>query len=396
MSNVRPDLPLARVAVLEPPPELISLQASRQVALVRTAAGDPAWLVTGYHDVRSLFADDRLGRSHPEPDRAARISRTAALGGPTGDHPEERSEHQRLRALFTPAFTPRRMSRIRDQLRTAVAGLLDDLEEAPRPADLHRALSVPLPVLATCALFGIPEADWARCVAWSVAAADLFDSETVAHCDSAAAALDELGSYMYQLIGEWRDRPGTGLIADLIAEGLDADEIVGLGAVLFAGHDITVARLDFGALLLMTNHDQRRALVDEPERWPGAVEEILRMSAPVDHGLPRYARVDIRIGAVTIRRGDAVLLAGPVANRDPDVFTDPHRFDARRSPNPHLSFGHGAGFCLGAAMARIELELGLEAVFTRFPHLQPAVPLTEIELRATHIMGGIAALPVRW
>jgi cytochrome P450 len=391
-----PRLPHARAAALDLPPGLRAVAASGPVTRVVTAVGDEAWLVTGYDEVRALFADPRLGRSHPDPERAARISDTAAMGGPSGDHATERSEHHRLRTLLVPAFTARRMERLRDRLQAAVDRLLDALGDTPQPADLHAALSAPLPVLATCALFDVPPADEPACLAWSAAISGRFDSAAEAGCGSpAATALDELGCYVERLVLD-RDRSAPGLVTELLAAPLHPDEIVGLAALLFGGHDITSARLDAGALLLMTFLAERALLDADPRLWPDAVEEILRMSAPVEHGFPRYASADIDIGGVTVRAGEAVLLAGPAANRDPRAFPEPDRFDVRRRPNPHLALGHGSGFCLGAALARMEMEIALRSLFDRYPGLQPAVAPDGIALRATHLMGGMVALPVRW
>jgi cytochrome P450 len=125
------------------------------------------------------------------------------------------------------------------------------------------------------------------------------------------------------------------------------------------------------------------------------VEEILRVAAPAGVGIPRYAKADIDIGGITIRSGDAVLLTGASANRDPEAFEDPHRFDIGRDPNPHLSFGHGPHYCIGARLARVELRDVFAALPARFPSMQPAVPLVSLRIRDT-LTGGLASLPVTW
>lgn len=389
-----PCLPLRRQVLLDPAPRYEWLQQHCPVARVRTPAGDLAWLITRHEDVRALFADERVGRSHPDPQQAARITTAAAMGGPAGEHAVEKAEHQRLRRLLAPAFTARRMQRLRARLQDGADQLLDRLIAAGPPADLHRQFCFALPVLATCELFGVPDADRDQCLHWALQTTDLFDSQQTGNCDAGAGALDALGGYLYRLI-QIR-RPGPDLITDLLAAGLDAEEIIGLGAVLFAGHDITAARLDFGVLLLLTHPDQRRLLAAEPGLLPRAAEEVLRMAAPVDHALPRYAHTDLRVGTVTIRAGEAILLAAPVANRDPRVFPEPDRFDITREANPHLSFGHGSGFCLGAGLARVELEVAFGSLLRRMPGLRLAVPLDQLRLRTTHALGGLPELPVSW
>jgi len=141
---------------------------------------------------------------------------------------------------------------------------------------------------------------------------------------------------------------------------------------------------------------QRDALRHDPALVAGAVEEILRVAAPGGGGLPRYAQDDIDIAGVTIRSGDAVLLSSVVANRDPAAFPDPDRFDIIRTPNPHLSFGHGPRFCIGASLARVELHAVFTALLHRFPTLELAVPLDQLQLRGDLLTGGLTALPVRW
>ena len=126
------------------------------------------------------------------------------------------------------------------------------------------------------------------------------------------------------------------------------------------------------------------------------MEEILRIAVPHGSGLPRYAKDDIDLAGVTIRAGDAVLLTGLVANRDAAAFPDPDRFDITRTPNPHLSFGHGPRFCIGASLARVELHAVFTALTRRFPALQLAIPLEGLQLRTDVVIGGLVALPVTW
>jgi cytochrome P450 len=389
-----PRLPFPRPDVLAVAPLYRTLQERAPIVPVRTPAGDVAWLVTRHAEARTLFADPRLGRSHPQPARAARISGAALLGGPMGDAATEAARHARMRRLLAPAFSARRMHGLRAHVAELVQRRLDQLVEHGAPADLHEALSFPLPVLVICELLGVPFADRDRFRAWSHGCADLTDRA------ASAAALGHLVGYMRELVACKRTAPGDDVISDLIAadDGLLPDDAVaGLSAaLLFAGHETTVARIDLGALLLMIHPDQRDLLRRDPRLVPAAVEEILRVAAPSGVGLPRYASADIDIAGVRIRTGDAVLLTGSVANRDPDAFPGPDRFDILRAPNPHLSFGHGPRYCIGAALARVELQEVFTALPARLPTLRPAVPLAELRLRHDLLTGGLDALPVTW
>jgi cytochrome P450 len=405
-----PRMPFEQNCVLDIPPTLRRLQAEGPITRVRTPAGDVAWLVTGYDEVRVLIADEQLGRSHPCPERAARISGSALLGGPMGNYETEQADHTRMRKLLAPAFSARRMRALRERVDLLVSELLDRMAGLTPPADLHEHLSVPLPVLVICELLGVPYDDRAEFRAWSDGSTTLDDAE------GAAAAFGELVAYMRRLVERKRIEPGQDLISDMISANDEArlgeggfganppgepdlgdDGIAFLACgLLFAGHETTLTRIDLGLLLLLTNAGQRAELLRDPSLLPGAVEEILRLAAPGDSGLPRYAHADIDIACVTIQTGDLVLLSPTVANRDPLVFDAPERFDIRREPNPHIAFGYGGRFCLGAHLARIELQAVFRVLFERFPTLDLAVPLSELRLRRELMVGGLAGLPVTW
>jgi cytochrome P450 len=394
-SDALPHLPFPRPGVLDIAPLYRTLQATAPITPVRTPAGDVAWLVTGYAEVKALLADPRLGRSHPEPDRAARISQSAILGGPSGNAATEAADHALMRRLLNPAFSARRMHVLREHVGELVETLLDQLADHGPPADLHEALSFPLPVQVICELLGVPYSDRDQFRVWSAGAGNLSDRQI------ATDSLKQLVAYMRQLITHKRAHPGQDVISDLIAAQADlryGDEgIAGLAAaLLFAGHETTVTRIDFGALLLLTHPDQCDAIRRDPELVARAVEEILRVAVPGSGGLPRYAQEDIDLAGVTIRAGDAVLLTSAVANRDAAAFPDPDRFDITRTPNPHLSFGHGPRFCVGASLARIELQAVFTALPRRFAALELAVPLEELQLRTDVLIGGLTALPVTW
>lgn len=167
-------------------------------------------------------------------------------------------------------------------------------------------------------------------------------------------------------------------------------------ALLFAGHETTVVQIGLGALLLLTNRQQWRALLDDPALVPNAVEEMLRAPGKGGGGIPRYARTDLEIDGVVIRAGELVLLDNGAANHDPAVFADPDRVDIARPAAAHLTFGHGARYCIGAPLARIELQAVFSHLVQRFPTLRLAVPAEELTVRRDVVTGGLAALPVRW
>ncbi|MCM3844666.1 cytochrome P450 [Pseudonocardia sp. DR1-2] len=397
-----PQLPFDRPNVIDVAPLYAVLRREGPIVPVRTPVGDPAWLVTRHAEARSLFADPRLGRSHPAPEQAARVSEAAVLAGPTGTVETEKAEHDRMRRLLVPAFSAKRMRRLGDHVGELVDDCLDDLVAARETspdgvADLHGHLAFPLPVLVICELLGVPFADRGYFSGLSERVA------TIRSGGDAETAMTEFRGYMGRLAAAKRETPGEDVVTDLVraqAEdpGFGEAELTRLAAgLLFAGHETTVGRIDLGVLLLLTDTARRDAFVaDVDGRLHGTVEEVLRMSAPGGLGLLRYAHADIEAGDVTIRRGDAVMISTASANRDTEVFDDADAFDPTRRPNPHVSFGYGGHFCIGASLARTELATVFARLFRRLPGLRLAVAPEDLDVRAEQVTGGVRALPVTW
>jgi cytochrome P450 len=395
-------LPFDRPNVLDLAPLYELLRRETPVTAVTTPAGDPAWLATGFAEVRELLADTRLGRSHPEPEDAARITHAAVQDGPTGNYETEEAEHTRMRRLLTPAFSAKRMRGLADHVQRLVDGYVDDMitarENAPDGVvDLHAALSFPLPVAVICELLGVPQADGAYF-------RDL--SDRMATSDPALdphAAREEFGRYMAGLAESKRADPGEDVITDLVRAQAE-DEDFGYGemtrlavGLLFAGHETTVNRIDLGMLFLLTRSGPWEALAADPDgRINATVEEVMRLGAPGDLGILRYAHTDLDIAGVTIRRGDAVILSLNAANRDAGTFADPETFDPDREERGHVGFGHGGHFCIGASLARTELRTVFATLAARLPGLRLAADLDELVVREHHITGGVTTLPVTW
>jgi cytochrome P450 len=398
----RPALPFTRPNVLELAPLYDVLRREAPVAAVTTPAGDPAWLVTRYEEVRDLLGDKRLGRSHPHPEQAARITHGAVQEGPSGTYETEEADHTRMRRLLTPAFSAKRMRQMGDDVQALVDGYVDDLvaAKAASPdgvADLHETLAVPLPVAVICRLLGVPHEHGAYF-------RDLSDRMATDSLEvDPAGARAEFGRYMAGLAEQKRAQPGEDVISDLVAaqeedETYDYAEMVRLSVgLLFAGHETTVNRIGLGTLLLLTRRERWEDLTADPAgRTDAVVEEIMRLGAPGDLGLLRYAHTDVEVGGETIREGDAVILSINAANRDPEAFADAEAFDPDREERAHVGFGHGGHFCIGASLARTELRTVFRTLATRLPDLRLAAGLDDIEVRTRHLTGGVTALPVTW
>jgi cytochrome P450 len=395
----RLQLPLPRPNVLELAPLYDVLRREAPIAPVTTPAGDPAWLVTRYEEVRLLLGDKRFGRSHPEPERASRISTAAVQDGPTGEYATEEADHARMRRLLTPAFSAKRMRMLSDHMGRLVETYLDEMaaeHEATGVVDLHSRLAYPLPVAMICLLLGVPESDH-----------ELFArlSERMANTtigEEAHQAREEFFRYMVGLVETKRPQLGEDVISDLVRAqsedpSFDYEQMVRLCVgLLFAGHETTVNRIGLGTLFLLTDRSRWEALVADPDgRVDAVVEEVMRLGAPGDLGLLRYAREDVDIAGVTIRAGDAVVLSINAANRDADVYGDAEEFNPDRPERTHLGFGHGAHFCIGASLARTELRVVFSALAHRLPDMRLAKDLDDLEVRTT-LTGGVAELPVTW
>ncbi|MEU7742793.1 cytochrome P450 [Nonomuraea sp. NPDC049158] len=387
-----PALPFPQEHPLDVAPELLTLQAESPISRIRTQAGDEAWLVTRYSEVKRLLADDRLGRSHREPDKASQIYTNSLFNGAMDGFDTEFENHRRFRSLLQPYFSAKRMRALRPRVEALADELLDGLaSRAERRADLHAELSLPLPVLVICELLGVPPEGRDLFTGWSTDIADMLDLER------SRAALFSLVGYMRELVKERREHLGDDVISGLCGvEGVGDDEAAFLSAtLLFAGHETTTVRVDTGVMLLLTHPDQRQALLERPGLLDDAVEEILRHGGHGGGGMIRYARSDLEVAGVRVREGEAVLLDANAANYDEREFDCPRRFDVSRRPNPHLSFGHGVRYCIGAPLARIELRTVFGRLFSRLPGLRLAAPLAGIPKRAA-LTGGVTELPVTW
>jgi cytochrome P450 len=220
----------------------------------------------------------------------------------------------------------------------------------------------------------------------------------------AAKALIEFGAYVRSIIEERRDSQSDDLVSQLIAteaqgEQMDETELVAMIIEMIGGgHDTTANTITNGVLTLLTNPDQFEQLAAEPELIPRAVEEVLRYRSPVQLSLSRLATEDVTYGGVTIPAGSIVLLALAGANRDPALIEDPDRFDVTRdaSDNHHLSFGFGAHHCLGASLARAEVEIALTGLIARLPGLRLAADPDLLPYRNQALITAPAKLPVSW
>jgi len=284
-------------------------------------------------------------------------------------------DHRRLRALLTRAFTPRVVEQTRPLIERETNRLLDELERAGGGVvDLHGGLTYPLPATVVAAMLGIPEVDRAAFQAWALDIVLVVGSGTLtpelAH--RANASMARMRELMARLVEQRRREPGPDLLSAMITasedgERLSLDELYANALFLMtAGHETATNMLSNAILTLLRHPDQLRLLGERPELLDGAIEECIRYEGPVQIAA-RIAVRDQEIRGVSVRAGQPLILLIGAANRDPEVFGDPDRFDITRADGPHVGFAQGAHYCLGAALARAEMRAVLPRLFGRYP-----------------------------
>lgn len=313
-----------------------------------------------------------------------------------------------MRRLLGRSFSAAGLERVRPRVVALTDEVLDDIAASPRPADFHEIVSYPLPAFTICERFGVPCGDREDFRRWSEESADMLDGARSMN------GLASLTKYLSGLITRRLSEPGDDVLSE-VAEAhrlepaaFPLETAVELCAgLLFAGHETTVSAIDTGLVMVMTHPDQRAKLLASPELIPAAVEKMLRIGVPESTlatasvservpGLPRWAKVTFDIDGMTIPEGDLVLLGLQQANHDPCLLGSQRGFEVERRPNPHLTFGHGKHYCIGAPLARLELRILFEALLERFPAIRPAVPVDRLPLRHAMVAGGLASLPVTW
>ena len=361
--------------------------------------GQEGWLVTRYDDVRTVMSDPRFSRAAVV-DADVPRALPERPGQPDSIINVDPPEHGRLRRLVMAAFTARRVERMRPHVEKIASGLIDELVAQVGPADLVSAVSMPFPVIVICELLGVPldGRDTFR------AAADAALSTSAIPVEQRRQAMLDLHGYIASLVAERRERadgPGDDVLGGLVSardedgDRLSEGEMVSLGsAILLAGHETTMNMTGNMVWTLLADRARWDALVADPAGVPAAVEEMLRFT-PLGRqaGLPRIATEDVEMTGGTVRAGEAVLVSTNAANRDPEVFDAPEELRLDRTPGAHVAFGYGPHHCLGASLARMELQTVLRTLVTRLPSLDLD---GDVEWRATSAVRGPARLPVTW
>jgi cytochrome P450 len=398
VTSVASPLDLTDPAVVADP--YPSFARARAVAPVQWHEGLQLWLAFSHAEANAVLRDRRLGRIWRDKEPSARfgqfnlIHRNAILE-------MEPPEHTRLRRLVSAAFARGHVERLRPWVQQLADSLVDELVErsgGTEPVDVLSGMAEQLPVAVIAELLGVPEADRPLLRPWSNAIVKMYEyGRTPAVEDAAERAAGEFVEYLRGLAAQRRTDPGEDLVSHLVTvrdtEGdrLSEDELVTTCILLLnAGHEATVNVSGNGLLALLEHPDQLQRLRDDPGLLPTAIEELMRFDSPLQL-FERTATEDVDIGGITVERGQKIAALLGAANHDPAVFADPDTLDVDRTDNPHISFGAGIHFCIGAPLARVELQASFGALLGRTSRLELGRPARR---RPEFVIRGLAELPV--
>lgn len=399
MSEAEPDIdtltfPIPRTIPLAPPPVYTELREGPP-RLVGLSSGQNAWLVTRYTDVRQLLRNRGVSSDHVHPN-FPRLLPVPPVPGILSFIRMDDPEHARLRGMLAREFTIRRVNEMRPGIQATVDRLLDKMAAGPVPADFVESFALPLPSSVICQLLGVPYADH-----------DFFQERSrhlvsaVAGPETGGAALADLGSYLDELVTRKEREPSGDLLGRMAtkyvgASELSHDELVAIARLLLvAGHETTANTLGLSALALLQRPDDVAELRANPDLAESAVNELLRYLTVIQGGA-RVALVDIEVGGQHIAAGDGLIFGMLSANHDDNEFPGAAELDIRRDARRHVAFGYGVHQCIGQALARVELEIALTSLFSRFPTLRLATAPDEVPFRVDMLVYGVYRLPVAW
>jgi unspecific monooxygenase len=363
------------------------------------------WLVSRYEDVDALLRDRRFGRTylhtatHEEMGRPAPPDWHAPFWDliNAGILDMEPPDHTRVRSLVSKAFTPRFVEGLRPRVQAIVDELIEGIAGAGE-VDLLPTFAEPLPVTVIAEMLGVPPADQHLLRPWSGDIVKMYElNPPVSSQEDAVRACIEFSDYLRHLARERRVQPRDDLISRLAqvmdeGSGLTEDELVGTCVLLLnAGHEATVNSTLLGWWALFRHPDRLKELRADPGLLPTAIEELLRFQTPLPM-FERWVLESFELHGVEVPKGAELGLLFDSANRDPAVFDRPEELLLDRRPNPHLTFGAGIHFCLGAPLGRLELQTSFRSLLDRFPDLEL---VEEPRFKPNYIIRGLEGLRVR-
>ena len=377
------------------------LRATAPVCWVDVPDYRPFWAITKHADIMAIERDNTVFTNSPRPvlTTAEGDAQAAAMGVSTLIHMDG-AQHRKVRAIGADWFRPKAMRALKVRVDELARSFVDQMADRGGECDFVQEVAVNFPLYVIMSLLGIPEADFPRMLTYTQ---ELFGNDDTelqrgATMEERGMALLEMFTYFNDITASRRAEPTEDLasaIANARIEGeplSDIDTVSYYLIVATAGHDTTSATISGGLQALAENQAQLRRLQQNPDLLPLAVEEMIRWVTPVKEFM-RTAQQDTVVRGVPIAAGESVLLSYPSGNRDEDVFADPFVFDVGRDPNKHVAFGYGVHFCLGAALARMEINSFFSELLPRLNSVELAGPPAHT---ATIFVGGLKHLPIRY
>jgi cytochrome P450 len=392
-----PAIPAERSATcpLRPPAEFT--QWRDEPGLQRAIyQGRPTWVVSRYEDIRAALVDPRLSaETIPE----AMLPKDSENNTPIMFARVDDPEHHRIRRMLTRDFTFRRVDAMRPQIQEIVDRYLDAMLAAGPPADLVRAFALPVPSLVIAHLLGVPDDDL-----------ELFHHHTTVGLDvrtsdeEKAKAFGEMFAYIAELVERKEHEPGDDLLSRLVTGhvvngDISRETATVTGAIMMqAGHETTANMIALGTVALMEHRETYELLgrTEDPAVIANIVEEMMRYLAIVHSQVDRIATEDLILGGQQIHAGDWLVMNIPAGNWDPTFIDNPEVFDGDRNTRGHLGFGYGVHQCIGANLARAEMQIAFPTLARRVPGLQLAVGTEQLRFKGESGIYGMKELPVTW
>lgn len=310
---------------------------------------------------------------------------------------QDKPVHTAQRRLWLPFFNASHIAALRPRIQEIIDSCIDNLIAAGQPADLVKHVAMAVPSRVICLLLNVPDEDYDFFQTQSAVRQDISNGVEVTR-----AANQALNDYWHRMVEDRLANPGDDLVSRLIVEqvhtgNITKDEMVAMAQlILFAGHGTTTDMIALGTSVLLENPETMARMKADPSITPRVVEELLRYLTIAHNGLSRLAKEDVEIGGQLIREGEGVILHLGSANRDESVFADPDHFDDSRQARQHVAFGAGIHSCVGAPLARAELQMVFDTLLRRLPDLHLAEPLSSLGFRVTGLFYGVDRVPVAW
>ena len=378
------------------------LRAERPIHFVERELGDSFWAITKYDDIVTIGRQPEIFSSDTP------VVRDQDMIDNQADMPKSLIQldppiHSKYRQLVSKRMTPRKVAKLHDQIEAIAIRTLEDLEaREAEGCDFVQTVAAPLPIAVIAYMLGVPAEDWELLFTWTNESAGASDPEYRRDGETVAETMMRANIELFTYFGELRDErmknPQDDLITLLANSTVDGEplpliDVLSFYQILVAAGNETTRNATSGGLLALIEHPAEMARVQaDPSLLKATVEEMLRWTSPIIH-FGRTATRDTELGGHSIRKGQTVGMFYPSANRDESVWEDPDTFRVDRKSNPHIAFGVGEHYCLGAHVARLELNVIFRHLLPRLKHVELAGPISRLR---SNLIGGVKRLPIRY